>query len=60
MRIYPIGFKFAVAKYLLRQVAAAWSNADDIDQFKKNHIEHYGSKRSFDELVAEIDSIEFK
>jgi hypothetical protein len=52
--------KYALAKKLLREIASEWINTEDIDTFQDQHVASYGSSMSFDELLGEIEAIQFK
>jgi len=53
-------FKYALAKKLLREIATEWTSAEDTSQFQEEHVENYGSKISFDDLVRDVELIPFK
>jgi hypothetical protein len=53
-------FKYTLATKLLREIASEWANAEDVSQFQEEHVETYGSKISFDDLIREVESISFK
>ena len=60
MKSETLILKYALAKKLLREIASAWADAEDIDAFRDQHIASYGSTRSFDEIVNEIEATQFK
>jgi hypothetical protein len=53
-------YKFALAKKLLREIAAEWMGAEDVDKFREGHVETYGSELSFEDLIRNVESIKFK
>lgn len=60
MDSHTLEYKFAVIKKLLREIAVEWQSCDDIEKWRQDHVEAYGSNLSFDDLIREIVSIRFK
>ena len=60
MNIATFNDKVALAKALLREAAFQWDTANDHDKFKEEHIQSYGSRLSFDDLLGELDAIILK
>jgi hypothetical protein len=52
--------KYLLASKLIDEISNEWTDAENAETWQKQNVLNYESSMSFDELAAEIRSVEFK
>jgi hypothetical protein len=52
--------KYDLASLIIDQISDEWTDAEDAQAWRDQHVEEYESSMSFDELAAEVRAVNFK